>query len=305
MFVLRLMNWDLATQTVTWSDSPLFALGATITIAVGYRNVPATTVFAGNITALEPEFASGEAPTLVVRGYDCRHRLIRGRNTRTFTEMTDSAIAGRIGMERGLSIKATATTEQHEHVYQHNQTDLEFLTERAQRIGYELTVDYAAAGLDRLLFFRPRQIDKVPRLKLSIDGDIMAFEPRLTDMGNGLKVTARATNPTEPRTPFEQLATVRSGAQGAREGDVVFIESASSSSETETIANAHADWGSPWRITGSGKCIGQPSLCAGERVDLRGFGSRFSGTYYVLSAVHTIDPAFGYVTTFSVRRDGP
>src|SRR5947209_8676618 len=88
MFALRLLNWDLAAHAITWSDSTLFALGAAVTIAVGYRGAVPTTVFAGEVTALEPEFNAGEAPTLVVRGYDRRHRLMRGRHTRTFTSVT-------------------------------------------------------------------------------------------------------------------------------------------------------------------------------------------------------------------------
>jgi hypothetical protein len=44
-------------------------------------------------------------------------------------------------------------------------------------------------------------------------------------------------------------------------------------------------------------------LRAGNTIDLRGLGSRFSGLYYVTRTEHRLAPDIGYVTRFDVRRN--
>ena len=77
---------------------------------------------------------------LQVRGYDKCHRLLRGRYTRSFVQMTDSDIAQRISQELGLASNIEPTSEVQEYVFQHNQTNLEFLQQRAAAIGYQTGV---------------------------------------------------------------------------------------------------------------------------------------------------------------------
>ncbi|MDP9380447.1 MAG: contractile injection system protein, VgrG/Pvc8 family [Chloroflexota bacterium] len=140
MFTLRLMNWDMARGEVSWADSPLFAPGGEVEVLMGYVG-SLENVFSGEITGLEPEFLSGAPPTLTVRGHDRRHRLLRGRNTRTFTKMKDSDIVRQVATGAGLAVRIEDSGVRHEYVLQHNQTDLEFLQERARRIGYELAME--------------------------------------------------------------------------------------------------------------------------------------------------------------------
>jgi phage protein D len=77
-------------------------------------------------------------PSLTVRGFDRLHRLMRGRKSRTFVKQKDSDIVSKIVQDAGLTADATDSRVTYEHVYQHNQTDWEFLRVRAQRIGYEI-----------------------------------------------------------------------------------------------------------------------------------------------------------------------
>ena len=95
MFALELYNWDDRLLTFPWSESPLFAVGNEVEISLGYVD-DLHPVMVAEIISLEPRFASGELPMLTVRGYDHRHRLARGRNTRVFQQMADSAIAEQV-----------------------------------------------------------------------------------------------------------------------------------------------------------------------------------------------------------------
>ena len=150
MFTLRLINWDMAQLKVTWADDDLMAEGNEVEIRMGYVD-HLEPLMVGEITGLEPEYSGSEIPMLTVRGYDRRHRLLRGHKTHSFTQMKDSDIASQIAGDAGLTAQADDTRVTLDYVLQHNQTDLEFLQDRARRIGFEVVVE------DKTLLFRPRQ----------------------------------------------------------------------------------------------------------------------------------------------------
>ena len=70
-----------------------------------------------------------------------------------FVGLKDSDIASQIASEANLEVDAVDSKVTHDYVIQANQTDLEFLRERAGRIQYEVFVS------DKTLHFRPVQND--------------------------------------------------------------------------------------------------------------------------------------------------
>ena len=56
-------------------------------------------------------------------------------------------------------------------------------------------------------------------------------------------------------------------------------------------------------VAGEGVAIGRPDLRAGTVISLEGYGTRFSGLYYVTSTTHTFSPKRGYRAAFTVRRN--
>src|SRR5262249_28000979 len=75
------------------------------------------------------------------------HRLLRGRHSRSFVNMADSDIASKLAQEAGLSAEADSTNPVHDYVFQYNQTNWDFLRQRAARLGFECFVR------DRVLHF--------------------------------------------------------------------------------------------------------------------------------------------------------
>jgi uncharacterized protein len=313
MFTVRLIDWDADRRRVTWSEPGLFDPGAPVEVHLGYvgRLQP---LLSGEVTGLELEVDEGRAPMLVVRGYDRRHRLMRGQLTRTFVQLTDSEIAQRIGTERGLAVEATRTTPRYDHVLQHNRTDLDFLTERAGRIGYEVDVD------DRTLLFRPRRQPRPPVVVLQRTEGLLSFLPRLTTMGQTRGAVVQGWNPADPVQPQSQLRAVvgtddPSAAGGTpapgtpappgalSAGNRTVIRPLADQAEAAALADGLVDSTEPWRVEGSGVCIGRTDLRAGRAVRIDGLGSRFSGQYAVTAAVHTYDPSRGYRTAFEVRKE--
>lgn len=310
MFTLYLVNWDMNRLRVTWSDDALFAVGNEVELQMGYLD-QMTTLLIGEITGLEPEFCADMAPMLTVRGYDRRHRLLRSRKTRTFTQMKDSEIANQLAGEAGLTAQVQDTRVIFDYVLQHNQTDLAFLRERAHRIGNEVVVE------DKTLTFRPRRHDQGEIVTLARDVDLIEFLPRLTTMNQVGQVRVRGWNPKEKSAVVAQAAvgaettTMAGATSGPAAVNAAFGETESASVTRPVLTQAEADQIATGRfnelaldyIQGEGACIGRTDLRAGAVVRMEGLGQRFNGLYYVTSATHTYAPAHGYRTMFTVRRN--
>ena len=310
MFTLRLLTWDITAIKMTWVDDALFAEGNEVEIQMGYVD-DLQTLMIGEITGLEPEFCAAEVPLLTVRGYDRRHRLLRGRKTRSFTQVKDSDIASQIATATGLSAQATDTGVTLDYVLQHNQTDLEFLQDRAQRIGYEVVVE------NKTLQFRPYQHTGSEVLTLNREGDLIEFYPCLTTLNQVDTVAVRGWNPRDKQAIVGQAASGDESTQmggstiGPAAAAAVFGRTDTASVDRPVFNQAEADQIARGRfddlalayITGEGLCIGRTDLRAGTLIGIEGLGRRFSGPYYVTSTTHTYTPERGYRTGFMVRRN--
>ena len=291
MFTLQLVSWDARRSRLTWADDALFAPGAAVAIAMGYqgREQP---LLSGQITALELEYAAGQTPMLTVRGYDARHRLNGPRRTRSFAQMTDADIFRQVASPAGLAIEVEATTVRHEQVFQHNQTDLEFLLERARRIGFELLVDGPT------LRIRGRRPAGPPAVTLKRDEDVIEFTPRLSTAGQVNAVEVRGWD-----VKAKQAIVGQAKAAGAAGEKAVSVsEPVSSKAEADQLAAGQLAAARRDDVSGAGLCIGNPAVRAGATVSLDGFGTRFGGRYDVVSAEHRFAAGRGYRTSFEVER---
>lgn len=309
MFAVRLLNWDLGKLQFTWSDDPLFAEGAEVEVLLGYAG-DLEPVFVGEVTGLEPEFRAGETPTVTIRGYDRGHRLLRGRKTRSFTQVKDSDIAAQVAQEAGLTPEAEDTEVTLEYVLQHNQTDLEFLEARARRIGFEVWVE------GKTLKFRPRPSDESEVLTLSLEEDLLELTPRLSTVGLAGEVEVRGWSPKDKEAVLGKAAAADAGStMGGKTGGldvaVKAFDAAVAVSVDRPVSQGEADQIALGRIremalsyvTGEGVATGRTDLKAGTVVKIDGCGQRFSGLYYLASVSHTYSPKRGYRTAFTVRRN--
>ncbi len=159
----------LSDAGLKWMDDATLDLGKSLEVSAvlgeatsGTTSNSPVLLFKGEITALEPHFFSAGKSEMVIRGYDKSHRLHRGRKTRTFLSKKDSDLASTIAGEAGLAVEVDATTVTHDFVLQYNQTNMEFLLSRAEKIGYQVYVtdaklyfkkgDYSPASVATLIF---------------------------------------------------------------------------------------------------------------------------------------------------------
>ncbi|HZR52281.1 MAG TPA: contractile injection system protein, VgrG/Pvc8 family [Streptosporangiaceae bacterium] len=307
MFTLELHNWDDERLRVSWSDSALFAVGNEVEIWLGYVG-DIYKVMLAEITSLEPVFTTGEPPSLLVRGYDHRHRLARGRKTRTFAQMKDSAIAGQIAREAGLRAHVDATEVTLSYVIQSNQSDWDFLRRRASLIGYEMYVR------DKVLYFQAPQLSQPPADKLSLGADITEFSPRLSSLTQAAIVTVRGWD-VKQKKAIAASARATSGLGGAELGYsvargafgtstmAIFGEPARTTPEADPIARGQFGTGALAYVEGEVVAYGRPQLHAGTVVDIAGAGQKFSGRYYVTTVTHSLTKEQGYQTSFTVQRN--
>lgn len=310
MFELRLVNWDMDRLAVSWADDDLFAEGNEVAVRMGYVD-RLETLIVGEVTGLEPEFRAEDVPLLTVRGYDRRHRLIRGRRSRTFTQAKDSDVAREIAGDAGLKAEVEDTGVVHEHLLQDNQTDLGFLEARARRIGYEVVVD------DRTLHFRRRQNSASEVLRLDRTGDLLEFYPRLSTLGQADKVTVTGWSPKDKAAVVGEAGAGDEGtrmdgaASGPEAAASAFGSHAVVSVDERVASQAEADQVAQGRlreialgyVRGDGVVRGRTDLRAGTVIRVEGVGRRFSGLYYVVSTRHTYSAESGYRTAFTVRRN--
>jgi phage protein D len=309
MFTLLLRNWDDEKLQVTWSDSSLFAVGNEVEISFGFLD-DLHRVMIGEITGLEPAFTAARPPTLTVRGYDHRHRLARGRATRTFAKIKDSAIARTVAQGAGLQSQVADSQIVHDLVVQSNQTDLEFLRERARLIGYEMYVQ------DKKLHFHPPMLTEHAAVVLQFGTDLSEFSPQLSSVG---QVGAESLRSWDFRTKKAIVGNAKpdqiSGVGGARSGGTATdrkfnLTSVETVVDVSAFSQAQADQAAVGQlrdrcleyVRGEGECSGRPELRAGTMVQIDGVGKAFSGVYYLTGVSHQLTSGQGLMTTFEVRR---
>ncbi|MDJ0835185.1 MAG: hypothetical protein QNK37_01640 [Acidobacteriota bacterium] len=309
-FTLLVNIWDADRQEFKLIDDKKFAEGVKIEIMLGYVE-KTVSLIKGEITGLEPQFHDGESPTMEVVGYDLLSRFQRGRVSRTFTDKKDSDVAKLIAREFGLKPRVDDTGVVHKYLFQRNQSNIDFLRDRARRIGYELNIE------DGQLRFRKKIADKKETLELEYGRLLRSFYPRLTTIGQITELSVQGWDPmTKKPIAFKAQKSHLSNTMGGkkhgvavavkafkkREDRIVDIPVRSKQEATQIAKGMFNDVALDY-INGEAVSVGDTRIRSGEVVKLTKMGKRFSGRYYITQSTHTVDRVDGYVTRFKVERN--
>ncbi|HYF65715.1 MAG TPA: contractile injection system protein, VgrG/Pvc8 family, partial [Herpetosiphonaceae bacterium] len=269
MFVLRFHDPEF-----TLTDGASFNPGKEVKVSVKNRKNATKVLLIGEVTSLEAEFSQYER-TLVVRGYDRSHRLYRGRKTRTFLNQTDSAMASQIAQEAGFSAQVTATTTQHAYVMQDNQTDMEFLRDRAARVGYQVLADG-----QKLKFV---DADEAPPAAPAQEWGVTlhSFHARLSAVAQPNTVKVQGWDPklkqaivgtaSTPSAP-SSIGYGKTGGQAAQSAFgsaatvVISDVPIGTQAEATALAQATLDRMAGDHLAAEGQCLGEPGIKAGTTV---------------------------------------
>ena len=324
-FDLTVNNWDDRKLFFKYSDTQTFDVGNRVVVHMGYAD-ELQVMAAGLITALTPHFPETGPPTLGVTGVDrlvrLRDRQPKDQDVRFWENKQDWQIATDIAQRNGLEIVTTQEGPTHETVVQKNQDDACFLMERAARIDFECYVHMDPLTLrDTLYFVKPRDGRQGTPSNIYVfewGKTLVNFHPTLSVGRQVSRVTVRGWDPrtkqpisytADPATdlppPPPQQAAGTTGPKVAQErlGDkeeVIVDQPVASLQEARELAMSRLRERAYGFLNGTAQVIGLPNLRAGDNVELRGVGRRFSGTYYVHKVTHTMG-ANGYQTQFEVR----
>lgn len=300
---LRIQDDDLSLV-----DGQTFSVGRPLKVEMGTGN-ELRPVFDGEIVALELQPTPAGTLTTVVRAADKSHRLHRGRQTRSFVQVTDSDIATRIAREVGLQPDVEATSEVYDYVLQDNQTNYEFLRQRAERIGFAFWVS------DGRLRFRRPSADPPSPITLEWGRTLTHFHPVLSAGRQVSEVTVRGWDPQAKRAivgratrarGVPEIGERRGGGDLARDAfgeakSITVNRPVRTQGEADALAQAICDELGSAFVRAEGTAAGNSDIAPGKVLDIRNVGERFSGRYLVTQAVHLLDNrSGGYRTEFVV-----
>jgi uncharacterized protein involved in type VI secretion and phage assembly len=314
MFTLIISNnYFGGSSAAPWTHMSKFAIGKAIKIGFtssttedpSFDAASTAYVLEGEITAIETDFTEEAKAPIIIRGYDLSHRLHRGRCSQSFLDMTDSDIVRKLASESGIAVgTVTATTPVHKYVFQENQTNMEFLQERAARNGFEL---YMQDG--KLNFRKPT---KGAELSLKWLQDLSSFRVRVTSAEQVSSVEVRGWDYKTKKAIVSTASTAAvittntSGKGSAASTKfststkmIVVDQPVFSAAESDKIAQSLCDELGGEFVNADAKGTGNPLIRAGKVINLTGMGN-YSGSYYVTETHHLFQNG-NYTTHFSVR----
>ncbi len=308
---------------VTLSDPDGLALGQShVRIGSRFRvsaQSPSDTapvlLIGGEVTSLEAEYDE-LGSTLVIRGYDHSHRLARGRHTETYNNVKYSdvarTIAGRASIDTGT---IDDSGDVHEHVSQANQSDWDFLREKAAEI------DFVVAVVDgKLDFRRPSRAADAPvdgdygssdPLQLVFGADLLEFRSRVSSAGQVGSMEVLGWSPDDKKAV---IGTAQAGTTSAALGDdpaslaalfgsTKFVSTdrgPTDQSAADRLAGRFAEVVGSTFAEAAGLANGNPHLRAGTPVSVSLVGSPFVGRYTLTHTRHVLDRLHGYRTHLSI-----
>lgn len=317
MFQPDMASIVLANQNDVYSTK---AVGGAVEIKVGNNS---TSIFKGEIVGLEPVYKGGEKAKILIRAMNKFHKLLRKRKSVTFTDKTDEAILKQVVGDAGLSLEWKHDKSiTYKHVYQHNQTDMEFLRTRAARMGCHVW----CVG-DKIYVQQPMlQGQEIATLLVDgekKDAELRSLSPRLNSSNVVNKVTVKGWNPET-----KELISGDASVQSSQLGSQTSVAGSGSLGNEETFTVDHPIWSKEEAmalakarlqdaslsfITGEAEVKGNPIFELGKLVKVTAnSGSNagddpFNGKYYIMGITHrhvvSKGPDGGYVTVLRFARD--
>jgi phage protein D len=309
--------WEHA-DTLGMGKEVKLGFASSITEASEFEDRKEDWLILGEITAIETHFTSGSQAPIIVRGYDRSHRLHRGTHNRSFQKMSDTDIVKKIIAEVGIQAEGAtynegnivsagsidSTSPVHDYVFQENQTNMEFLRERAARNGYELFIQDG-----KLHFHKPRKESGLSmkwlqdltsfRVRVSSAEQVQSVEVRGWDYKQKRPIVGTANQGTILTSTDHGKGAASSTKFGSSPKLTVVDQPIHSSTEADTMAKALFHELSDEFVQADAQAQGNPQIRPGRVVALEGMG-KYSGNYYITETHHLFSERV-YSTAFSVR----
>lgn len=204
---------------------------------------------------------------------------------------------------------------------QGGESDYDFLRRLCAENGWEMVMDHQGPlGGRRLHFLSLIDSSLTPPVTLRYGQSLIDFTPRISNVGQvaqvavsfwvsalDLEFTVAAgwdwdrsalTLDIIPGYGAPELAV----GKDAHKNPVMVLNEPLSSKTAPRVLVSKLLAKLNNRLTGSGRCLGDPRIQVGTVMRLEGVGKQFGGLYRVTSATHSIDGG-GYHTSFELRKE--
>lgn len=255
-------------------------------------------LFKGEIVALEPTYRARGESKIVIRALSKMHRMLRAKKSKTFQQMSDQDVVSQLVGAYGLTAQCGSSPKiTHEHLYQHNQSDLEFIRVRAARLGFEVWCE------DNKLFFDAPKLDVDSGIVLDLnepgEHHLKTFAARLSAANVLKKVTVRGWDPKKKEEIVGDASAgsspLGSSQAVAASGDLGKSETFTvdhpifSVEEAKAIAKAKLEEANLSYIVAEAECRGHGAYKPGIVVKIEMHSDatyRFNGKYLVRGVTH-------------------
>lgn len=341
-FELTVNNWDAEKRSFKYNDDDdndhTFDPLQNVEIWMGYfrgGNDERQRMLTGEITTLSPNFSGTSAPTLGISGLNLLHRFRSAQVAQTFLKKKDTeiaqtlidAIAAEVRKHAPNTVleldgqdkaKNLASEQPLDSILVPNVPPIDFLMKRARCIGYELFIEEAPRGSQRLVtvHYRPPKETARPTYRLEWGKTLLSFQPTLQTARQVSEVTVRGWN---PKTKSEIVGKATRTSLGddkliqlsdlkirddalTQKQEIVVDRPIQSQAEANTLAEQTLRQIMQDLIEARGRTLGRPDLRAGTKIEITDLGQRFSGTYLVTGTTHVIGDG-GYTTDFTARKE--
>lgn len=287
-------------------------LGAEVEVYMGYGTLRAEDrIVTGVITGVTTSFPDTGTPELSVSGTDHSFAMTNGKNTQSWSDVSDSDIVHTLAGDYNLTPDIQSTGERHPQVEQSQQSDFDFIKKLAEQHDYAFYVEGKKLRFgepkmkstsvltlrwgEGLLNFKP---------EANLGGQFTEVEIRGWDIKQKKPIIGRASAGQERNRDaqresagdrLKRLAGVKRRTPVLKLRQPVFTQA-----EADSRAKAVLDDGAKKFITGDAESIGVPAIKPDRNVTLENLGTLFSKTYFVEQAVHRFDSS-GYRTRFKVK----
>ena len=293
-----------------WTDSSDFSEGSEIKIMLGYKD-DVEEVFCGDIISINPQFRMNSDDILVIKGSNTIHRLLRGKKTRSFSEMTDADIIKEIASECNLKDEIDDIGVDHLFTMQNNQTNYDYLSAMARKYNCKMHVK------DKTLMFKKIQDESddevviewgktLLEFNIQTDTSLLVTEVEVIGWNNEKGEAVIGSSTVDDIEKIFDRDVFGGVIVKENFGDtkmVVVDNSILDQGSADSLALDIISKNSMNYVRGTGKVQGDYKIHAGMMIELKECSTRFSGLYYVESAKHIFDSVRGYTTYFTVSKN--
>jgi hypothetical protein len=287
-----------------------------------------TSIYKGQVIGLEPIYAGKGKTRVTIRAMNKFHDLLRKKKSITYQDKTDKQILQQVVGNSGLTLefKHDNPPDAYKVVYQHNQTDMEFLRTRAARLGCHVWC------VDKTVYVKQPDLQSGPIATVKLeesgqDTSILEFTPRVGSAHVVKKVTVKGWNP-ETKELITGEATAQSsklgsqnavGGAGPLGGEESFTVDHPiwSALEAKVIATAKLQEISLSYMTGEATIKGDAKMDIGKVIEIHANSDPdaepsddpFNGKYYIMGLTHrqvqqsSTSSTEGYTTILRLARD--